>query len=481
MHTLLDAADIERLREALESAGFREPALRDRYGAEPLAAARRGDHRALLAASDDGDRLSVLVRLFVCRVDEDEVAEALAPLSLEAALAAGLIAETEDGYRAGLSLEIHGEHWLLSDAPAEAGRGLAADHVLGPAGAAKSMAGYMLRRPVESALDVGTGGGVLAFDLSGHAKRVTGTDISRRALLFAATNAVLNGLDWELLAGDMLEPVAGRRFDQIVSNPPFIVGPGHGDFDYRDSGRPGDAVCAELAAAAPGLLNPGGTLQFMANWCHVKGQQWSDRIAGWFAGSGCTVWAIQREVADPLEYVRFWQRDAAVDHDPHRLAAWLDWFDANDIEAVGFGVVNARFHGGETSVVCEDLRHTPERPFSEVIGDWFDVHARLAELTPEQLYGARLRLAEGVRLHQEAVPGPEGWEVERQLLAASPRVEEIDPLLVSFLGGCDGSVAMRTQVRILAQAHEADEALLAASLSTVVRRLIRDGFLRIAD
>lgn len=482
MRTIPDITDAARLREALTSADFREPALIDRYGPAAVAASRRGDHRALLAASAGRDRLDVLVRLFVCRVPEPEVADALAPLTVDSALACGLVVRTVDGFRAGLALDIHEGRWLLADPPAADGAGPAADHVLGPGSAAESMTGYLLRREVDSALDLGTGCGVLAAQLSQHAATVTGTDISARALSFAAANAVLNGLDWELLRGDLLEPVAGRRFDQVVSNPPFIVGPGHGDFDYRDSGRPGDAVCAELAADAPRLLNPGGTMQFLANWCHVEGEPWQERIAGWFADSGCTVWTIQREVVAPLDYVRFWQRDAAAD-DPAKLAAWLDWFDANGIEAVGFGIVNARRHPeAATTVVCEDLRQTPTGGFATVIADWFDTHERLEALTPQGLYASRLRLAEGVRLHQEAGHGSEGWEVERQLLAATagmPRAEEIDPLLVSFLGGCDGSVEMRTLVGLLAQAHEGDEALLAASLSPVVRRLIRDGYLRL--
>ncbi|HZE38686.1 MAG TPA: methyltransferase [Stackebrandtia sp.] len=475
MTSLPRADDALRLREALESARYTETELEHRFGGAALAAARRGDFRAVLAASDD-DPQSVVMRLFLCGTSEsaDAVTRALAPLDP----ACGLLERDGDEYRAALRLDLHSGRWLLSDRTDAAG--LSSEHVLGPAAAAASMAGYMVRQDIGAALDIGTGCGVLAAELSGHAERVTGTDISPRALEFAAANAALNGLDWELVRGDLAEPVRDRRFDHVVSNPPFIIGPGLGDYDYRDSGRPGDAVCAELARDAVRLLNPDGTLQFMANWCHVKGQDWTERIAAWFADAGCQVWAIQREAVDPLEYVRFWERDAADSHDPHRLAAWLDWFDANDVEAVGFGVINARRSASCAAIKCEDLRQTPERRFGELIAEWFDARARLDALTPAALLAARPRLADGVQLRQDAVAGAEGWRVERQMLESTAglrRAEEIDPLLVSFVAGCRGDVDVRTLAGLLAHAHDADPALLAAALSPVVRDLTDQGFL----
>ena len=54
---------------------------------------------------------------------------------------------------------------------------------------------------------------------------VTAIDISPGALALAAENAALNGLAGrvELLEGDLLAPVAGRRFDLVASNPPYVA------------------------------------------------------------------------------------------------------------------------------------------------------------------------------------------------------------------------------------------------------------------
>src|SRR5437763_1380735 len=132
----------------------------------------------------------------------------------------------------------------------------------------------------------------------------------RAALRFAATTAALNGLQWELRQGDLAAPVRGEEFDLVVSNPPFVAGPGTATHVYRDSGRPGDAVCADLAAAAPGLLTEGGTMQYLATWLHVAGEDWAARVAGWVAGTGLDAWIIQREVTDPVAYVQLWLADA---------------------------------------------------------------------------------------------------------------------------------------------------------------------------
>jgi len=73
-------------------------------------------------------------------------------------------------------------------------------------------------------VDVGTGSGCLAIALAKEESRlnVVATDISEDALALAKENASLIGADITFLQGDMLEPVFGRKFDMLVSNPPYI-------------------------------------------------------------------------------------------------------------------------------------------------------------------------------------------------------------------------------------------------------------------
>jgi hypothetical protein len=119
--------------------------------------------------------------------------------------------------------------WLASDLGelATGGR-LATDHVLGAGGASLTLAQVTVRNPTGRVLDLGTGCGIQALHAARHAQHVVATDISRRALAFAAFNAALNtpaGAELDLRHGSMLEPVAGERFDRVVSNPPFVITP----------------------------------------------------------------------------------------------------------------------------------------------------------------------------------------------------------------------------------------------------------------
>lgn len=145
-----------------------------------------------------------------------------------------------------------------------------------------------------SVLDIGTGSGCIAVTLAKElpAAAVTATDLSEAALAVARRNAERNGVTIEFLAGSLLEPVAGRRFDLIVSNPPYIpsadiegLEPEVRDYEPRgalDGGADGlDAYC-ELIPAALNCLNPGG-------WLLVEvGIGQSEAVRELFGGNGFT-------------------------------------------------------------------------------------------------------------------------------------------------------------------------------------------------
>ena len=120
-----------------------------------------------------------------------------------------------------------------------------------------------------------------------HARRVTATDLNRPRAALRRDHRRAQRPEWELLARRHGRP--GRRAPVRpggLATRRSWSGPGRTTHVYRDSGRPGDAICAELVAAAPKLLTDGGWLQLLANWVHVEGEDWEERVAGWFAGTG---------------------------------------------------------------------------------------------------------------------------------------------------------------------------------------------------
>src|SRR4051794_23429108 len=120
--------------------------------------------------------------------------------------------------------------------------------------------------PGATVLDLCTGSGALAVAAARHgAGAVTAIDVSRRAVLTVRLNAGLNGVRVRALRGDLLAPVAGERFDAIVSNPPYLPAdtdrlPRRGPAQAWDAGRDGRALLDRICAQAPAHLRPGGFL-----------------------------------------------------------------------------------------------------------------------------------------------------------------------------------------------------------------------------
>jgi release factor glutamine methyltransferase len=117
--------------------------------------------------------------------------------------------------------------------------------------------------------DLGTGSGAIALAVK-HARpraRVTATDTSVDALDVARANARRLGLEVEWVCGDWWEPLAGRCFDLVLSNPPYVAA---GDphlvaLAYEPAGAltsGGDGLDAlrQIISGASAHLHPGGSL-----------------------------------------------------------------------------------------------------------------------------------------------------------------------------------------------------------------------------
>lgn len=122
-------------------------------------------------------------------------------------------------------------------------------------------------------LDLCTGSGAIAISIAKElpAATVIATEVSPEAAAIARRNAERNAMAdrVEIRVGDLFAPVAGERFDLIVSNPPYIASATIATLSAEvrreprlalDGGPDGLAFYDRICAVAPEYLLPGGAL-----------------------------------------------------------------------------------------------------------------------------------------------------------------------------------------------------------------------------
>lgn len=291
------------------------------------------------------------------------------------------------------------------------------DHVMPVGGATRTLAALAAYGADEPVLDVGTGCGYHAILAALCGAQVTATDVSARALGYARFNAALAGAEIDFRRGSLLEPVRGprsdpadavdsadslsaarERYDVVVSNPPFVITPEAARADgvrtYRDGGREGDSLLAELVGELGDVLAPGGRAWMLGNWeikasdaapdqslgsvsdllsdvapdrpfgsasdllCDAAPDRQLDAVPDWARGpaawipDGLDAWVIQREVLAPPDYAEMWLRDGGQtprDRGYEKAyAAWLEDFARRGVVGVGMGYISLRAPEGES-------------------------------------------------------------------------------------------------------------------------------------
>ena len=459
--------------------------------------------------------LAAVVRFWLLAVPQEaEVLDAALPRTRAAGLAAlGLAKITGTQVTAEADLRPYGwdsgdggvEIWVASDLAAHQRPGvLRHDHVLGIGQASTTLVQSTIRRPAGRALDLGTGCGIQTFHLLQHARHVTATDISARALAFTRFNLLLNAdalaIDparpeerVSLRLGSLLEPVAGEAFDLVVSNPPFVITPrtageaAADQFTYRDGGLPGDDIVASLIRSLPDVLAPGGTAQLLGNWEIREGSAWDERPQSW-AGPDTDAWFIQREQVGPEQYAETWLQDSSETRDRRHYqdayGAYLADFASRNVEGIGFGMVFLRRPAGERRIHrFEEITYPIEQPVGPHLGAAVERADWLAE---HDVSAAHLLVAEDVTEERHQRPGAEhpGVILLRQG-AGLRRTNLLSTELAGFVSACDGELTAGQIIgaleALLGGTEEFDGDAFRRGLLTEVSNLVRDGFLLPAD
>lgn len=516
---------VAALGQDLTDAGYTVTRLRQIVG--PVAIAALDREQALPAqdaARDSDEPAAVLLRLLTLgeEVTRRELDRALPRCGTEGARRLGLVntggSGRDDGVRSLVDLcpvnVGERELWLASDLGESAtGQAVHPEHVLGLGGAGRTLAELTIRTPTTRVLDLGTGCGIQALQVAQFADEVLGTDISSRALSFAAFNAGLNEVAVDLRQGDMLAPVRGEQFDLVVSNPPFVITPrgsaqarpsgaagGAGaseravrdgaplpTFTYRDGGRAGDDLLAELVAGIGAHLAAGGTAQLLANWEIPTGAHWADRVGDWLAGTDLDAWVIQREVTDPAQYAETWLRDGGLtperDSGGWRRAyrAYLADFASRDVDRIGFGYLTLRRPAGERRLPWRRFEEftapLPAAPGAAIAATLAAVDRLGPDADPlEYAYAVSADVTEE-RHYRPGQPDPEAIVLHQG--GGLGRSVRVSSHIAALVGASDGELTAGQIVHALAALSGEPVAGITAEVQPVLRELVLDGFVQI--
>ena len=484
------------LREAFVGQGYDVDAVVERIGSAAHAAlGRNSTVAAVRALGDDDDALAVLSRLWLLQRWVPAAAlDAALPGLVGPLVQAGVLHREGGAVRALIDVRPYASDddgasgWVVADLSPHLDTSVAPmrpDFVLGVSSASTTLAQLTLRRPVRRALDLGTGCGVQSLHLARHADQVTATDLNPRALELARLTVALNGLETDLRFGSLYEPVAGEQYDLISTNPPYVMSPPRGDAErltYREGAWRSDGLVERVVRDGVGHLAEGGVLQVLANWAHVRGQDWTERLGGWLTGTGADAHVVQREVLDVHEYIELWLADAGLAGSPdyrRRYLEWLDYFDDLEVEAVGMGWLTLqRLYRDQPWLRFEDWPYPVEQPVAPALEAELAAVRLERRLTDADVLGRRWVLASDVVEETSGVPGqadPQHLVLRQQ--RGFRRAVEPGTALAGVLGACDGELPLATLVDSVAGLLEVDAADLRAELLPRVRALVVDGFL----
>lgn len=484
-----DAA-YEQTRSLLERIDFTESGVTRLLGTDRIYIPKAIDAKMWSRRATGKSPLEILTRLIVIGQPSprDDVRTLLGDYLLEAWMSAGLIERQGDLVLPLINITPYHGLWIISDRPRVDGGPPRDNFVMGFGGSTRTLLNVMRRTPVPRTLDLGTGCGVLALMAAGHSEHVVAVDLNPRAIEMVRFNAALNGIkNVEARVGNLFEPVAGEKFDQVLSNPPFVVSPSDGPM-YRDGRMSGDQFCENLFRQLPDYLQADAFAHVLCNWVHPVGTDWEGRLRHWFAASQCDVWIMHSEEVAPDTYAALWIRQSGYIDSPESAALferWMCYYDDLGIEAISMGLATLRRRTSAENWFR--ILRTPDRmtgPCSADVERFFCVTDFLIDHDDSQLVRRKFKIAADVQMQQTCAPGDGGWNVKTASIKRTEGIGftgEADPFIASILVRCDGARTLASIIEAVCEEWGLEPGEVAANVLRVFRYLLERGFVAPAD
>jgi len=484
----LGAAQAGRLKEYLQEVAFTPDGVRRRIQTDVLAGRHKENLSLLLYRTRELDALNILIRWFI--VDEPvaraDAQRQVAPDILQALLDCGLLALTGDALASPVMFAPFDQFWIATDTYAHLTTGSGEDDVLMINSTTLFLLNLAMRTPCRTLLDLGTGCGAVAIlAASQFADNVTATDLSHRAASFAQFNAWLNDRpNIEILTGDLFQPVAGRRFERILSNPPFYITPSSNRM-FAENPMGLDGFCRNLIKQAPAHLEEGGFLQMLCEWPEIEGQPWEERLSEWFDGTGCDAVVFAGGSYDPIRYAQtrlpVVHAPAGKDADYRTFEEWVNYYKAERIKAIHAGFLTMRRRSGHNWVHFERVSTEPSLLLGEAILHRFMMRDQPAP-SDEQLLEARIEVAQRVQLMQLLEFSDQDWRRPQKIRMMQTfglqLVHELTAEVAEFVTKLDGSSPLGELVDSLAREAPVPREKVEAECLSMVRKWLDLGFVR---
>ncbi len=305
------------------------------------------------------------------------------------------------------------------------------------------------RDPANHLLDLCTGSGVQAIVASRYAKEVIGVDVNPRAIRFSRFNAQLNGIEnVTFLKGNLYDAVHGRSFDGILANPPFVPSPVY-DLGFRDGGRQGEEILAQIISNASQHLRPLGKLHIVSDLVDLN--NYESKLSHWWKGGPAQTLILhtadRNEVlfSVPHSHAPFGQDFKSYNQEIER---WINNFRRARLTAVNFGyILIHRLLDTTAGSYKTRVISSPLKPIHEQVKQYFEQQALLRRPDCSQLFLSLnqqmvfcTKFQYGITCHQVELCAPDNpyfttYVLTDSLLELVKEIARHQPRLGLFLAG----------------------------------------------
>jgi hypothetical protein len=191
---------------------------------------------------------------------------------------------------------------------------------------------------------------------------------------------------------------------------------------------------------------------------------------------------IHSDTQDPLTYAATWLTPTIGPGYGDALDRWLDYHRSLGVDSIVTGsVILRRRDGGDGWVRADHVPAVHSDSASEHILRLFRNQDYLESLTTgRELFDARFRLVDGLRVHEIQTPKNGAYETQESELRFSTGLAiagRANPFVLRVLAGCDGTHRLSDLVRQSARAMGLEEPTVTPLVVNVVRQVLSLGFL----